>query len=159
MRTGIFGAAIAMALATAPVAPAHAGGLAISKCQTRALIGGGVGAVVGSMVAGKGAKTEGAILGGALGAAAGFGICKYMDKRSYSRVENGYQTAVQRNRSYSSSWTGEDGSRRTLSVPKPKAVSGNCRVLNGTMTITNAGRQALPQETYCQGADGVWRPA
>jgi hypothetical protein len=138
------------------VGTAHAE-LQISKCKTRALIGGGVGAVVGSMVAGKGDKTKGALIGGALGAGAGFGICKWMDARSQAKVQAGYGQAAQTGKAYSSSWKAEDGTSRSLKVAKP-VKQGNCRVLNSTMTA-GGGKQAMPQETYCQGADGVWRPA
>lgn len=141
-------------------APAHAE-LNISKCQTRALIGGGIGAVLGSAVAGKGSKTEGAILGGALGAGAGFGICKYMDKRSEARVQAGYQNAVTSNKPVSTKWTAEDGTARSLKVAKPKKVvtaTGNCKQITASMS-TPGGSQQMPAETYCQGSDGVWRPA
>jgi surface antigen len=159
IQTFLAGAAFAAATGLSAAAPAHAE-LNISKCQTRALIGGGLGAVVGSAIAGKGNKTEGAVIGGALGAGAGFGICKWMDKRSQAKVETGYQHAAANNKSYSSKWTAEDGTARTLNVAKPTKVAGtNCKNISATMNVPGQGAQQMPAEKYCQGADGVWRPA
>lgn len=155
------GAALAIAMSFGAAAPAHAE-LNISKCQTRALIGGALGALAGSAIAGRGDRTEGAVIGGALGAGAGFGICKWMDSRSQSQVQNGYQNAVTNNKSVSQKWTAEDGTSRALKVAKPKKVAtasgGNCKQITASMS-TPGGAQQLPAETYCQGADGVWRPA
>lgn len=155
MRLSIKTAIVALAFA-ATTGAAHAE-LQLSKCKTRALIGGGLGAVAGSLIAGKGDRTEGALIGGAIGAAGTFGVCKWMDARSTANVEAGYAKAATTNKAYSSSWKAEDGSNRSLAVAKP-VKQGNCRVLNSTMTA-GGSKQAMPQETYCQGADGVWRPA
>ncbi len=158
IQTFLAGAAFAAVTALGAAAPAHAE-LNISKCKTRALIGGGLGALAGSMIAGKGDKTEGAIIGGALGAGAGFGICKWMDARSQAKVETGYQQAAANNKSYSSKWTAEDGTARTLKVAKPTQLGGsNCKQITATMNVPGQGAQQMPAETYCQGADGVWRP-
>jgi hypothetical protein len=131
--------------------------LQLTKCKTRALIGGGVGAVAGALIAGKDDRTKGALIGGALGAAGTFGVCKWMDNRSQAKVEAGYQQAANSGKSYSSNWAAEDGTSRKLTVAKP-VKEGNCRVLNSTLTAGGT-KQAMPQEKYCQGADGVWRPA
>ena len=159
IQTLLAGAALAVATGLGAVTPAHAE-LQISKCKTRALIGGGIGALAGSMIAGKGDKTEGALIGGALGAGAGFGICKWMDQRSEARVQSGYQDAVAKNKSVSSKWTAEDGTSRTLNVAKPTKVAGsNCKTITATMNVPGQGAQQMPPEKYCQSADGVWRPA
>ncbi len=131
--------------------------LQLSKCKTRALMGAGAGAIAGALIAGKGDKTKGALIGGALGGAGTFGVCKWMDNRSQAKVEAGYAKAASSGKSYSSNWQAEDGSARKLTVAKP-VKEGNCRVLNSSLTA-GGGKQALPQEKYCQGADGVWRPA
>jgi surface antigen len=162
MRIQTFLASASFALATglSAITPAHAE-LQISKCKTRALIGGGLGALAGSMIAGKGDKTEGALIGGALGAGAGFGICKWMDSRSEARVQSNYQQAINKNKSVSEKWTAEDGSARSLKVAKPTKVAGptgNCKQITASMS-TPGGSQQMPAETYCQGTDGVWRPA
>lgn len=160
MRMRTFLAAAAIAAATSFSAAAHAE-LELSKCKTRALIGGGLGAVAGSMIAGKGSKTEGALIGGALGAGAGFGICKYMDNKSQARAEASYAAAAKTNKASTSKFTAEDGTARTLKVAKPTKVAGanNCKKINATMNVPGQGVQPMPAETYCQGADGVWRPA
>jgi hypothetical protein len=131
--------------------------LQLTKCKTRALIGAGAGAVAGALIAGKDDRTKGALIGGALGAAGTFGVCKYMDNRSQAKVEAGYQQAANSGKSYSSNWQAEDGSARKLTVAKP-VKQGNCRVLNSSLTAGGSA-QAMPQEKYCQGSDGVWRPA
>jgi hypothetical protein len=164
MRLILLSGALALTLASAGCETGYGynagggGGLNLSKCQTQALIGGAAGAILGGAVAGRGAKTEGAILGGALGAAGTYGVCRYMDQRSYSQIETGYQTAVSRDRPYSNNWTADDGGKRSLYVPQPRRVGARCKELRGTLTVPD-GVQALPPETYCQGDDGVWRPA
>ncbi len=158
IRTFLAGAVIAVGMSIS-AAPAHAE-LQLSKCKTRALIGGGIGALAGSMIAGRGDKTEGALIGGALGAGAGFGICKWMDNKTQARAEASYAQAAKTNKASSSKFTAEDGTARTLSVAKPTKVAGtNCKKINATMNVPGQGVQPMPAETYCQGADGVWRPA
>ncbi|MGE3866721.1 MAG: hypothetical protein AB7G04_07385, partial [Hyphomonadaceae bacterium] len=134
------------------------GGLSLSKCQTQALVGAAAGALLGGSVAGRGAKTEGAVLGGALGAAGTYGVCRYMDQNSYARINSGYQYAAQNNAPYQTNWQGPEGTR-SVSIAKPVPAGGNCKRMGGVMNVQGAGAQPLPQETYCQGPDGVWRPA
>lgn len=160
MRILLLGAVAALLMTgVAAHAPAEAQGLQISKCQTRALIGGAAGAVIGNVIAGKGDRTKGALIGGALGAGAGFGVCKWMDSRSQAKAQAGYDYAAKNNKGYSTSWQAEDGSQRTLVVDKPVKTSSNCRQMNSSMSVPGQGKQAMPAQTYCQGADGVWRPA
>lgn len=160
MRIAGFGAVAALLLTgMSAQAPAAAQGLQISKCQTRALIGGAAGAVLGNVLAGKGDKTKGALIGGALGAGAGFGVCKWMDSRSQAKAQASYDYAAKNNKAYSTNWQAEDGSQRKLVVDKPVKVSNNCRQMNSSMSVPGQGKQAMPAQTYCQGADGVWRPA
>jgi surface antigen len=84
-----------------------------------------------------------------------------MDKRSEARVQANYQSAVANNKPVSSKWTAEDGTARSLKVAKPVKVAGptgNCKQITASMS-TPGGAQQMPAETYCQGTDGVWRPA
>lgn len=160
MRIAGFCAVAALLLTgvSAP-APAEAQGLQISKCQTRALIGAAAGALIGNAIAGKGDKTKGAVVGGAVGAGAGFGVCKWMDSRSQAKAQASYDYAAKNNKAYSTSWQAEDGTQRSMTVNKPVKTSNNCRQMNSSMTVSGQGKQAMPAQTYCQGADGVWRPA
>lgn len=160
MRIAGFGAVAALLMTgVSAQAPVEAQGLQISKCQTRALIGGAAGALVGNMISGKGDKTKGALIGGALGAGAGFGVCKWMDSRSQAKTQASYDRVAQTNKAYSTSWQAEDGTTRKLVVDKPVKTSNNCRQMNSAMSVPGQGKQAMPAQTYCQGADGVWRPA
>jgi hypothetical protein len=149
-------AALTFAIAAGFGGMAHAE-LQLSKCKKQALIGAGGGAIVGALIGGKDHRTKGALIGGALGAAGTFGVCKYMDNKSQAKVEAGYAQAATSGKSYASKWQAEDGTARKLTVAKP-VKEGNCRVLNSSLTAGGSA-QALPQERYCQGADGVWRAA
>jgi surface antigen len=130
----------------------------LSSCQRNALLGAAGGALLGGMTAGKGAKTEGAVLGAAVGGLGTYGICRYLDNQSIARAEQGYAYSAANNRPYSSSWQGQGGTQN-FSVAQPVAAGPNCKRLNGTLTVPGEGSQNLPPETYCRGADGVWRPA
>ena len=64
--------------------------------EAGALIGGGIGAVAGSQIAGRGNRTEGSIIGGVLGAVVGSQVgrasndnCRSYDDRTY-----GYDAAT-----------------------------------------------------------------
>lgn len=157
--TQMFGAgALAIAMVAAGVGPAAAD-LQISKCKTRALIGGAAGALLGSMVAGKGDKTEGAVIGGALGAGAGFGVCKWMDSRTEKQAQASYDAAAKSNKATTTTFKDDKGANRTLTVSKPVKTANNCRQMNSSLSVPGQKAQAMPAQTYCQGADGVWRPA
>lgn len=60
-------------------------GYSKSKANTGTLLGAGGGALLGSAVAGNGAKTEGAVLGGVVGAVAGHEIAKNKSKKKNCR--------------------------------------------------------------------------
>ena len=157
--TQMFGAGVmALAMVAAGAGPAAAD-LQISKCKTRALIGGGVGALLGSMVAGKGDRTEGAVIGGALGAAGTFGVCKWMDARTEKQAQASYDAAVKSNKATTTTFKDDKGANRTLTVSKPVQTANNCRQMNSSLSVPGQKPQAMPSQTYCQGADGVWRPA
>jgi hypothetical protein len=150
--------ALAVMLAAVQIGPAAAE-LQISKCKTRALIGAAGGALVGSMIAGKGDKTEGALIGGALGAAGTFGVCKWMDARTEKQAQLSYDAAAKSNKASTTTFKDDKGVNRTLTVSKPVKTSSNCRQMNSTLSVPGQKAQAMPPQTYCQGADGVWRPA
>jgi surface antigen len=130
----------------------------LSSCQRNALLGAAGGAVLGGLTAGKGAKTEGAVVGAAVGGLGTYGVCRYLDNQSVSRVEQGYQYSLNNNAPYSTSWQGQGGTQN-LYVAQPTAAGANCKRLSSTLTVPGEGKQNLPPETYCRGPDGVWRPA
>ncbi len=130
----------------------------LSSCQRNALLGAAGGALIGGMTAGKGAKTEGAVLGAAVGGLGTYGICRYLDNQSITRAEQGYAYSAANNRPYSTSWQGQGGTQN-FSVAQPVSAGPNCRRLSGTLSVPGEGVQSLPPETYCRGADGVWRPS
>jgi hypothetical protein len=110
------------------------------------------------MVAGKGDKTTGALLGGAVGAGAGFGICKWMDARTEKQAQISYDKAAKTNKATTTTFKGDDGANRTLTVSKPVKTANNCRQMNSSLSVPGQKAQPMPAQTYCQGADGVWRP-
>ena len=131
----------------------------LSKCQRNALIGAGVGAVIGGVTAPSGNKTENAVIGGALGGVGVYAACKLLDNREQTRVEGAYVTALTQNAPVSQSWIDANGQSRILRVtrPEPDYSSPNCRMLQSTLTVGQGAAQPLPPERYCQTATG-WRP-
>jgi len=138
---------------------AYGGGSSqLSSCQRNALLGAAGGALLGGITAGKGVKTEGAVLGAAVGGLGVYGVCRYLDQQSVSRVETGYQSSLNQDRPYESSWNGPNGDE-SLYVPAPTSAGANCKRLQATLTTPSGGQQPLPPETYCRGGDGQWRPS
>jgi surface antigen len=156
MRIQMAAAALIATMSMAVSAPAaHAEMNLLSSCTGKAALGAGAGALLGGMVAGKGAKTEGALLGAAVGGLGAFGVCKSMNANNTKKVDKAYQTAAATNQSYSTSWNGKYGTEY-VTISKPIKDGSYCRVMHGTLTTPNGGSQALPQETYCRQADGKW---
>ncbi|MBU6373500.1 MAG: hypothetical protein KJS97_12305 [Alphaproteobacteria bacterium] len=132
----------------------------LSKCQRNALIGAGVGAIIGGVTAPSGNKTENAVIGGAIGAAGTYGACKLLDNREQARVEGAYLNALNRNAPVSETWVGGNGQSRVLQVTRPERDYANpdCRTLQSSLSIGQGPAQPLPPERYCR-AGGGWQPA
>jgi surface antigen len=175
MRSNIIAATLALSVLAGPAlaqsqppAPAQYApaqtllGTQLSNCTRNALIGAGVGAVAGLITAPKGNKTENAAIGGAVGGVGTYFACKYLGRRDQQRVESSYMTALNNNKSVTTSFTPENGGGKAkLAVPAPKVDPNdkNCRILEPTLAAGGASAQVLPRERYCKDANGVWTPA
>jgi hypothetical protein len=136
-----------------------AGGTQLSQCMRNALVGAGVGAVLGGVTASEGRRTEGAVLGGAVGGGGTFAVCKLLDGREQARIEGAYLAALQTNSAQSESWVGGNGRSHVLQVSQPQAIgSGQCRSVTATLSIDGTS-EPLPTETYCRSQGGGWTPA
>jgi hypothetical protein len=136
-------------------------GTNLSTCMRNAVIGAGVGGVLGGVTAPRGNKTENAVLGAVLGGGGTYLACKYLGNRDRSRIEGGYLAALNADSSQTRSFTNSSlGGRSTLTVAQPQAVAGqdNCRDLAPVLNSPIFGQTALPNERYCKGADGKWAP-
>lgn len=135
-------------------------GTQLSTCMRNGLIGAGVGAVAGAVTGGE-HKLNRALLGAVVGGAGTYLVCKYLTNRDQSRVENGYVRALTTNNPYSTRFTNQAlGGASLLNVAAPVPVAGqdNCRDVSASLTTPGMGLLPLPQERYCQGANGKWAP-
>lgn len=132
----------------------------LSKCQRNALIGAGVGAILGGVTAPSGNKTENAVIGGAIGAAGTYAACKLLDNREQARVEGAYLSALNANAPVSDSWVSGSGQSKVLQVTRPERDYDNsdCRTLQASLAVGRGLAQPLPPERYCRTATG-WQPS
>jgi YMGG-like Gly-zipper len=137
------------------------GGTQLSQCMRNALIGAGVGAVLGAATAPDGNRTENAAIGAALGGLGTYAVCGWIgNSNQQSSVEGSYYRALNTGAPQTQSLTGPGGQPATLRVAAPQAAPGrgtNCRVINATVS-DSSGTQNLPQETFCRDANGGWVP-
>lgn len=134
----------------------------LSQCTRNALIGAGVGAVLGAATAPEGNRTENAAMGAAIGGGGTFLACRWLTARDQQRVENSYRQALAANQPVRDNWASDDGSPRSLAVSAPTQAPGrpaNCKTVQATVNDGRSGAQPLPAETYCRTPDGVWVPA
>ncbi|MGE0828910.1 MAG: YMGG-like glycine zipper-containing protein [Hyphomonadaceae bacterium] len=136
------------------------GGTQLSRCTRNALIGAGVGAVVGAVTAPEGNRGENAAIGAAAGGLGTYGVCRWLQARDQANIERGYQQALAENRATNSSWQSDSGANRSVYVNTPQASDRgpNCRRITATVQDPQYGRQDLPPETYCRTANGQWAP-
>ena len=157
MRIQAIAAAAGLMLALS-AAPAHAEMSLLHSCTGKAAIGAGAGAVLGGLTASKGQKTEGALLGAAVGGLGTFGVCRYIDTRASTRIDKAYKYAAANGAPYTTSWNTKNGVNR-LRVAQPVRDGANCKILNATLSVAGGARQSLPQETYCRASNGKWSAA
>ncbi|HVZ98890.1 MAG TPA: YMGG-like glycine zipper-containing protein [Caulobacterales bacterium] len=167
MRVNVVAAVLAGAVALAAcetggsgygAAPAHQ--TQLSQCTRNALIGAGIGAVLGAATAPRGNRGENAALGAAAGGLGTYGVCKYLSAREEARVEEAYYQSLRSNRPVEDAWLSDQGRQRSLRVdaPAPAPGEGECRSVSATVIDPQAGPQHLPPETFCRDANGQWRP-
>jgi surface antigen len=133
----------------------------LSSCMRNALIGAGVGGVLGGVTAPRGNKTENTVLGAVLGGGGTYLVCKYLGNRDRSRIEGSYLSALNGDAAQTRTFSNSQlGGRSTLTVGQPQAVQGmdNCRDLTASLNSPLLGLTNLPNERYCKGADGKWAP-
>lgn len=137
------------------------GGTQLSQCTRNALIGAGVGAVIGAATAPDGNRTENAALGAAIVGLGAFGVCRWLgNSNQQASVEDSYYRALNTGAPQTQSLNGPGGQPATLRVAAPQSAPGrgpNCRVINATVS-DSSGTQNLPQETFCRDANGGWAP-
>lgn len=141
-------------------APGYGGAPAsrLSSCMRNALIGAGVGAVAGAVAGSENNRGENAAIGAVVGGGGTFAVCKYLDNQQNARIEGAYQNALASNSSVGMNWVGASSRTYVLQVQRPTAAGQpNCRNVNATLNVNNAGPQALPTETYCNNG-GAWVP-
>lgn len=131
----------------------------LSACGRNALIGAGVGAVVGAIAAPKKNRVEDAAIGAAVAGGGAYAVCRYLDGQQKARIAGAYANAASSNQPVGMNWVGTTGTRYVLQVDRPQPGQPGCRVLNATLQVNNNGPQPLPQEMYCQAQNGAWVPA
>lgn len=133
----------------------------LSQCMRNGLIGAGVGGLVGALSS-RHHRAQNAVIGAAVGGVGTWGVCRILTQRDQQRVENAYQTSLNRNRATNDTWSSDAGPR-SVYVQRPQAAgegaSGTCRVVHGTVSDPQNGRQQLPPETFCRNSAGQWIPA
>ena len=170
MRAKILALAAAAALALAGCETAGggygAGGAGgrtqLSQCTRNALVGAGIGAVVGAVTAPNQNRGENAALGAAAGGLGTYGVCRFLAAREQQRVENAYYQSLNSGTSTSDSWQSDQGAPRNLTVAAPQPAPGygaECRRISATVSDPQYGNQQLPPETFCRNASGGWSPA
>jgi hypothetical protein len=138
MKRALALTAAAMMAVTVPAVtfPSIASAQSYDPCRDQQRQSANKGTIVGGLVAAKGAKTEGALLGGAVGAVAGHEIGKRNSKCS------NYRPAPR-----PAARTSSNYQRSSYSQPS------NCRWVQD-----NYGGRNHSYEV-CRGRDGVWRPS
>jgi surface antigen len=133
----------------------------LSNCMRNALIGAGVGALVGVAQDSSGQRGENAAMGAAVGGLATYGVCRVLSAREQQRVENSYYQSLQSGQGVSDNWQNDQGQPRNLTVQAPQPVGNNpeCRRLRATISDGSGGSQQLPEETFCRTPSGQWAPA
>jgi uncharacterized protein YcfJ len=135
-----------------------------------AVIGGLLGAVLGSNAAARGHRSDGTLVGGALGAAAGAAIgrssanrnCRPVDQRAYDHYygqpygqQQQYSQYDQYGRGYDDGSGLEGGPYQQQSYGQGDR-GGNCR-WGEQVTRDPDGYEIRDQVYMCRGRDGVWR--
>lgn len=164
MRTLCLALAAAVTLTTFE-APAFAqptttaNGTQLSHCLRNTLIGAGIGAVAGAVSGSRKNRGENAAIGAAVAGGGAYAVCRYLDNRQRARIEGAYQNALATNAPVGMNWVGASSRTYVLAVDRPTAVAGqaNCRNVNATLNVSNAGPEALPTETYCRNGR-TWSP-
>lgn len=166
MRLNLLSAALAsvLALASCETAGGGYGGAPrtqLSQCTRNALIGAGIGAIVGVAQDSRNNRAENAAMGAAVGGLATYGICRMLSAREQQRVENAYYQSLNSGAPVNDSWQSDQGAARNLAVASPQPVSGRpeCRTVAATVNDPQHGNQQLPPETFCRNASGQWVPA
>ena len=140
----------------------YGGGTQLSQCMRNALIGAGVGAVIGGVTAPEGNRTENAALGAIIAGGGTYGVCRWLgNSRQTASVEDSYYRALNTGAPQRQNLSGPNGAPATLQVAAPQSAPGrgpNCRVISATVSDNSGASQALPQETFCRDANGAWVP-
>lgn len=129
----------------------------LSQCTRNALIGAGVGALVGA-AQDRDNRGENAAIGAAVGGLGTYGVCRVLSAREQQRVENAYYQSLNSGQPVNDTWQTDQGGPRSLQVSQPSAApgyGGECRRVSATID----NNQQLPPETFCRDANGQWRPA
>ena len=158
--------AASIALASCETTGGYGGGgpprTQLSQCGRNALIGAGIGALVGVAQDSRNNRAENAALGAAVGGAATYGVCRWLSAREQQRVENAYYQSLNSGQGVNENWQSDQGAPRSLQVAPPQpapGMGGQCRRVSATVTDPQYGQQQLPPETFCRDANGQWVPA
>lgn len=136
------------------------GATGLSSCMRNAVIGAGVGAVLGGVVA-KNGKLGKAAIGGALGGVGTYVVCRYLGNRDRSRIEGGYLNALNAQQPFATSFSSEQGlglAGLTVNRPVADPANSNCQLVQASLSLAGVNGQALPQERFCRTAQG-WQAA
>lgn len=133
----------------------------LSQCTRNALIGAGIGAIIGAAQDSHGQRAENAAMGAAVGGLATYGVCRVLSAREQQRVENAYYQSLQSGQGVNDSWQSDSGQPRNLTVAAPQPAPGQPECRRVTAAVTNDAGQAqqLPPETFCRTPSGGWAPA
>lgn len=134
-------------------------GTQLSQCTRNALIGAGIGAVIGA-AQDRDNRGENAAIGAAVGGLGTYGVCRYLSAREQQRVENAYYQSLSTGQPVNDSWQSDNGAPRQLTVSQPVADARRpeCRTVRATVNDPQYGNQQLPPETFCRDSAGQWRP-
>jgi surface antigen len=133
----------------------------LSQCTRNALIGAGIGAIVGAAQDSRNNRGENAAMGAAVGGLATYGVCRWLSAREQQRVENAYYQSLNSGAPVNDTWQSDQGAPRSLAVTRPQPVGGRpeCRTVSATVNDPQYGNQQLPPETFCRNGSGQWVPA
>lgn len=164
MRMNLLCAVFAGALALSACATDGYGGAPrtqLSQCMRNALIGAGVGAIIGATQGPRENRVENAAIGAAVVGAGTYGVCRILSAREQQRVENAYYQSLQSGTGVNDNWQSDNGQPRQLLVSAPQPAPGRgpeCRRVTATIQDSQYGSQQLPPETFCRTPTGQWAP-
>lgn len=139
---------------------------AIGQCMLTV----GAGALIGALVGGNRNRGTGAVVGAGVGAGACAVLLAMASAKDKQELAQAQQAALMTGQAQRVDYVGDDGKARVIQVAAPVAVPDPtptaaaaaprlCRHVSGQVAVSNVGNTALPDQIWCQDANGDWSPA